>query len=119
LSTVIVANFVLLPGCAFALALALRLEEPLADGLILLGATSGAPFVPKLTELAKGDLEFAISATVVLTVGTIVYVPLVFPLLVPVQVNPWIVGRPVLLSCSCHLLSGLLPKLPTSAWPQY
>jgi len=52
-------------------------------GLLLLGAAAGAPFLPKLTELAKGDLPFAVGIMVLLAVGTVGYLPLVLPLLLP------------------------------------
>ena len=50
---------------------------------MLLGAAAGAPFLPKLTELAKGNLPFAVGIMVLLAVGTVGYLPLVLPLLLP------------------------------------
>jgi hypothetical protein len=58
------ANFVLMPLVAFALAKVLWLDEPFAVGLLLLGCAAGAPFLPKLAELAKGNLAFAVRAMV-------------------------------------------------------
>ena len=55
----LLANFVVLPLASLAVAIGLRLDEPLAEGLLLLGAASGAPFVPRLTEFAQGNLRFA------------------------------------------------------------
>ncbi len=52
----LLANFVLMPLGAFALAKLLRLQEPFGIGLLLLGCAAGAPFLPKLAELAKGNL---------------------------------------------------------------
>src|SRR5262249_47521616 len=51
----LLANFVLMPLGAFLLGKVLGLEEPFAVGLLLLGCAAGAPFLPKLAELAKGD----------------------------------------------------------------
>jgi bile acid:Na+ symporter, BASS family len=56
----LLANFVAMPLGALALDKILRLDEPLGVGLLLLGAAAGAPFLPKLTELAKGNLPFAV-----------------------------------------------------------
>jgi BASS family bile acid:Na+ symporter len=84
----LLANFVAMPLCALALDKMLRLDEPLGVGLLLLGAAGGAPFLPKLTELAKGNLPFAVGIMVLLTVGTVGYLPLALPLLSPgVTVN--------------------------------
>jgi BASS family bile acid:Na+ symporter len=79
----LLANFVAMPLCALALDKVLRLDEPLGVGLLLLGTAAGAPFLPKLTELAKGNLPFAVGIMVLLSVGTVVYLPLVLPLLLP------------------------------------
>jgi BASS family bile acid:Na+ symporter len=79
----LLANFVVMPLAALALDKMLRLDEPLGVGLLLLGAAAGAPFLPKLTELAKGNLPFAVGIMVLLAVGTVGYLPLVLPLLLP------------------------------------
>ena len=83
------ANFVLMPLGAVALAALLRLDEPLGVGLLLLGTAAGAPFLPKLAQIAKGNLAFAVGLMVLLMVVTVGYLPLVLPLLLPgVSVNP-------------------------------
>ena len=51
----LVANFVLMPLGAFALAKVLWLDEPLGVGLLLLGCAAGSPFLPKLAQLRKGN----------------------------------------------------------------
>jgi len=84
----LLANFVVMPLGALALDKMLQLDEPLGVGLLLLGAAAGAPFLPKLTELVKGNLPFAVGIMVLLAVGTVGYLPLVLPLLLPgVTVN--------------------------------
>lgn len=85
----LLANFVLMPACAVLLTRLLRLDEPLGVGLLLLGAAAGAPFLPKLTQIAKGNLAFAVALMVLLMVITVAYMPLVLPILLPgVSVNP-------------------------------
>jgi BASS family bile acid:Na+ symporter len=79
----LLANFVLMPLGAFALAKVLRLDEPLGIGLLLLGSAAGAPFLPKLVQLAKGNLAFAVGAMVLLMLVTVGYLPIVLPLLLP------------------------------------
>lgn len=83
------ANFILMPIGAFALATLLGLDESFGIGLLVLGCAAGAPFLPKLAELAKGDLPFAVGTMVLLMVVTVAYLPIVLPLLLPgVTVNP-------------------------------
>jgi BASS family bile acid:Na+ symporter len=85
----LLANFAVMPAVAFGLARLLRLDEPLGVGLLLLGVAAGAPFLPKLTQIAKGNLAFSVALMVLLMVITVGYLPLVLPILLPgVSVNP-------------------------------
>jgi len=105
------ANFVLIPLVAFALAKVLWLDEPFAIGLLLLGCAAGAPFLPKLTELAKGNLALAVGAMVLLMAVTVVYLPIVLPLVLPgVTVDPWKIARSLVLLMLLPLAVGLALK---------
>jgi bile acid:Na+ symporter, BASS family len=107
----LLANFVLMPLGAIALAKVLRLDEPFAIGLLVLGCAAGAPFLPKLAELAKGNLAFAVGAMVLLMVGTVAYLPIVLPLLLPgITVNAWEIARSLLLLMLLPLALGLALK---------
>ena len=104
----LLANFVAMPLGALALDKMLRLDDPLGVGLLLLGAAAGAPFLPKLTELAKGNLPFAVGIMVLLAVGTVGYVPLVLPLLLPgVTVNSGKIASWLFLLTLLPLAAGL------------
>ena len=107
----LLANFVVVPFGALALATVLRLDEPLGEGLLLVGASAGAPFLPKLAELAKGNLPFAVGAMVLLTVGTVGYLPLVLPLLLPgVTIDSTKIARSLVLLMLLPLAAGLVLK---------
>jgi bile acid:Na+ symporter, BASS family len=107
----LLANFVLMPAGAVALAKALRLDEPFGVGLLLLGCAAGAPFLPKLAELAKGNLAFAVGLMVLLMVVTVGYLPIVLPLLLPgVTVDPWQIARSLILLMLLPLAAGLALK---------
>ncbi len=94
----LVANFVVMPFAALALARILRLEESMAIGLLLLGMAGGAPFLPKLAQIARGNLAFAVGLMVLLMVITVGYLPIVLPLLLPgVTVNPTQIARSLVL----------------------
>src|SRR5436189_4625925 len=90
----LLANFLLVPLVALGLAALLRLDEPFGVGLLLLGSAAGAPFLPKLTQLAKGNLAFAVGLMVLLMVITVGYLPLVLPAFLPgVSINPTKIAR--------------------------
>jgi bile acid:Na+ symporter, BASS family len=114
----LLANFVLMPAGAVLLARVLRLDEPLGVGLLLLGAAAGAPFLPKLTQIAKGNLAFAVALMVLLMVITVGYIPLVLPLLLPgVSVNPVKIAGSLVLTMLLPLAVALAvnAKLPAVA----
>src|SRR5262245_47855977 len=77
------ANFVAAPAVAYGLTRLVPLKEPHAVGLLLLGGAAGAPFLPKLAEAARGDLAFSVGLTLLLTVGSVIFMPVALPLLIP------------------------------------
>jgi bile acid:Na+ symporter, BASS family len=109
----LLANFVLAPLIALTIAALLRLDQPLGAGLLLLGSAAGAPFLPKLTQLAKGNLAFAVGLMVLLMVITVGYLPLVLPLLLlGVSVNSAKIARSLFLV----MLVPLADALAFKAW---
>jgi BASS family bile acid:Na+ symporter len=86
----LVANFVVMPLVAFVLTRLIPLSGSLKIGVILLGVSAGAPFLPKLAQFARGNLAFSVGLMVLLMVVTIIYLPIVLPLLLPgVRVHPF------------------------------
>ena len=69
-----------MPLCAVALSTMLQLDQALGVGILLLGCAAGAPFLPKLAELAKGNLPFAVGTMVLLMVVAVGYLPIVLRL---------------------------------------
>src|SRR6516225_1221517 len=107
----LVANFILMPLGAFVLGWVLRLDEQFGIGLLVLGCAAGAPFLPKLAQLAKGNLPFAVGMMVLLMVITVAYLPIVLPLLLEgVTVNPLEIAQSLVLLMLLPLGVGLLLK---------
>jgi bile acid:Na+ symporter, BASS family len=107
----LLVNFVLMPLGAVVLAALLRLDQPLGVGLLLLGSAAGAPFLPKLAQIARGNLAFAVGLMVLLMVVTVGYLPLVLPLLLPeVSVNPAKIARSLFLLMLLPLAGALAVK---------
>ena len=104
----LLANFVLMPAAALGIARLLRLDQPLGIALLLLGTAAGAPFLPKLAGIAKGNLAFAVGLMVLLMVLTVAYMPLVLPLLLQgVSVDPMKIARSLVLLMLLPLGAGL------------
>jgi len=107
----IVANFIFVPMLALAILMIFPLSEGLSIGLFLLGTSAGAPFIPKLAQVAKGDIAFAVGLMVLLMVMTIIYVPIVLPLLLSgVTVNPWDIAKSLILLMLLPLVIALFIK---------
>jgi BASS family bile acid:Na+ symporter len=94
----LMANFVIVPILVLLIARVLPLSEGLQIGLILTGMAAGAPFLPKLVQIAKGDMAFTAGLMVLLMVATIVYLPIVLPFVLKgVQVSPWEIAKSLIL----------------------
>jgi BASS family bile acid:Na+ symporter len=107
----LLVNFVLMPLSALAIARLLHLDQPLGVALLILGTAAGAPFLPKLAEIAKGNLAFAVGLMVLLMVLTVGYMPLVLPLLLEgVSVDPLKIARSLVFLMMLPLAAGLIFK---------
>ena len=109
------ANFVLMPFAALTIARVLRLDEPLGIALLLLGTASGAPFLPLLARISKGNLAFSVGLMVLLMVVTVGYMPLALPLMLEgVSVDPMKIGRSLVFLMMLPLAIGLIVKARVS-----
>src|SRR5687767_131180 len=54
----LLANFVLVPAAAYGIKTIIPIGESYGIGLILLATAAGAPFLPKLVQLAGADVAF-------------------------------------------------------------
>ena len=105
----LVANFVAVPLLALGLVRVLPLDGEGRTALILLGAAAGAPFLPKLAELANGHVAFSVGLMVVFMVATVGYAPLVLPFLLPdVDVSSADIAKSLLALMLLPLALGLL-----------
>ncbi len=108
---VLVGNFVLIPALAWGLTAVLPMGQAQTTALILVGACAGAPFLPKLAQMAKGNLALSVGLMVMLMVVTIFYAPLVLPLLLPgVQVDALAIAQSLIVLMLLPLAIGLLVK---------
>ncbi len=113
----VLANFVIAPAIAYALTEIIPLERPYAIGLLLLGGAAGAPFLPKLAELAKGDLAFSVGLMLLLMVGSVVFLPLALPILIPgLSPEPWPLLRPLLFTMLLPLAVGMVVRSRSQRW---
>lgn len=104
----LVANFVVAPAVAWGVAKLFGLSDEASMGLLLLGVAAGAPFLPKLAQMAKGNVPYSVGLMVLLMVVSVAYVPLVLPMLVDgISVSAWDIARPLVLLMLLPLVIAL------------
>jgi BASS family bile acid:Na+ symporter len=104
-------NFILVPAAAYLITAIFPLSDGLKIGLILVSTAAGAPFLPRLAQIAKGNLAFSVGLMVLLMVVTVLTMPVVLPrLLQGISVDPWSIARPLILLMLIPLAIGLFIK---------
>ena len=105
------ANFVAVPLVAIGAARFLPMDGSASTAVIIIGCCAGAPFLPKLTLMAKGSPAFAVGGMVLLMVATVIYVPIVVPLVVEgATVDPWDIASSLIVLMLIPLGIGLFVK---------
>lgn len=101
-------GFVLCPALAFLLTKVIPLEQPYAIGMILLGMTPCAPFLPMMVDKARGDLAYAAAFMLLASVVTVVYMPLAVPAIVKgLTADAWTIAKPLLYFLMVPLAIGM------------
>lgn len=107
----LVINFVAVPFVAWAIQAVMDLDQDIYTGLLLLATAAGAPFLPKLAQVAKGNAAFSVGLMVLLMVVTVVYMPLVLPLFLSgVEINAWDIAKSLIVMMLLPLGIGLFMK---------
>jgi len=109
----LISTFVIVPAILIGLAALLPFANQVKMAIIILAICGGAPFVPWLVSLAKGNVGYSAAATTMLLLVTFVVLPLAVP---PLQsalntganVTAWKVAWPLLLFMLLPFLIGVL-----------
>jgi predicted Na+-dependent transporter len=105
----LLGNFVLVPLLAFAITRLIPISQDLQIGLIVLSTVAGAPFLVKEVQAAKGDLALSVGLMFMLMVVTIVYVPLVLPIMLQgIEVNAWDIAKSLIFTMLLPIVLGLM-----------
>jgi BASS family bile acid:Na+ symporter len=104
-----ITNFIIVPLVAVGVGQLFGLAATLATGLLVLGLSAGAPFMPKVAGIAKGDVALSAGLVVLLMVGTTMYMPVVLPqVVVGAQVDSLRIARFLVLLMLLPLVGGLM-----------
>jgi BASS family bile acid:Na+ symporter len=94
----LLANFAAVPAVAIIAVRLLPMEPAAGMALVIYGCCAGAPFLPKLAQLAKGDVALGVGAMVLLMVVTVFYAPLILPMAIEgATVDAWQIASSLIL----------------------
>src|SRR5215831_10125632 len=91
-------GFVLCPGLAWLLTKIIPFDPAYAAGLLLLGMTPCAPFLPLMAEKARADMGATAALMLLSLFITMLYMPIAVPFMASgLPVSPWAIAKPILL----------------------
>ena len=105
----LLANFVFAPLLMIIALYFVPFEPPLKAGLLIFSLGAGAPLLIKLTQTAKHEVALGAAVMMLLTVVTVIYMPIVLPLaLSGVSVDAFSVAKSLLLQLLVPIGVGML-----------
>ena len=109
----LISTFVVVPAILIGLAALLPFAPQVKMAIIVLAICGGAPFVPWLVSLAKGNVGYGAAATTVLLIATFIVLPLAVPPLesalgTNADVTTWKLLWPLLVFMLLPFLIGVL-----------
>lgn len=110
---ILIGNFAVMPALLIGLAAIIDFHPQVKMAIVVLAITAGAPFIPWLVSLAKGDLAYSVGIAVVLMLVTIVVLPLALPPLLDAldtgaKPSAWLILWPLLLFMALPMLVGVI-----------
>jgi BASS family bile acid:Na+ symporter len=104
-------GFLIIPAIAWLIIFVFQLEQPYAIGMILLGTTPCAPFLPMMVDKAKGNLGLSAAFMLLVSAFMVLYLPFAVPYLAKgLSVSAWAVARPLLILVLLPLIMGAFTK---------
>ena len=107
MALIIVWGWVVGPALAYLIAWGLPLAEPFVIGLLLYSLAPCAPFLPVMVGTARGDVSFAAALVPIVAVGTVVFMPLMGPMMIEgLMISGWGLAKVLLIYILIPLIFG-------------
>ncbi len=95
------------PAFGYLITMVLPLAEPYKVVVLLASLAPCAPFLQQMVGKARGDVGFAGALIPLVSIGTVVFMPLLAPLLIKgVTISAWSLAKPLLLTILLPLIIG-------------
>jgi bile acid:Na+ symporter, BASS family len=99
MALIFVWGFVFGPVLAYLITLVIPLAEPYVLVMLISSVAPMAPFFPIMVERVRGDVNFAGAFVPVVIVGTVVFIPLIGPLVIEgLTVSPLVIAKRLFLT---------------------
>ena len=107
MALIFVWGWVLGPALAYLITRVLPLAEPFVVVVLLCSLAPCAPFLPPMVGKARGDVSFAGAFVPLVAVGTVVFMPLIAPLLIKgLTISTVALAEPLFLTLLVPLIIG-------------
>ena len=104
---ILVWGWVLGPALGYLITRVLPLAEPYVIVVLLCSLAPCAPFLPPMVEKARGDVSFAGAFVPLAAVGTVVFMPLIAPLLIKgLAISTVALAKPLFVTLLLPLIIG-------------
>jgi len=107
----LVANFVMSPLLVYLIVWFIPVTEAERTGFLILSVAAGAPFLPKLVEIADSDIAYSIGIMLLLMILTVFFMPVALPFMLPgTEVHPLSIARSLVLLMIIPLFVALFVR---------
>lgn len=108
---IFVWGWVVGPALGYLIITILPLAEPFAQVVLLTSLAPCAPFLPPMIDKAKGNADFAGVLIPLSAVGTVIFMPLIAPLMISgLTIDAVALAKPLIITILIPLLVGALLK---------
>jgi len=108
-AAIFVWGWVLGPALGLLIVWALPLSDPFVVGLLLFSLAPCAPFFPLMVPKARGDMSFAGALVPLVVVGSVIFMPLMAPLLIKgLALSTWAFAKMLLVTVLLPMAVGVV-----------
>jgi BASS family bile acid:Na+ symporter len=111
MALIIVWGWVLGPALAYLITKVIPLAEPYVIVVYLSSVAPVAPFFPIMAKQARGDMSFAGAVFPLAVIGTVIFLPLIGPLVVQgLTINPLDLAKPLFMTLLLPMIIGVAAR---------
>lgn len=108
---IMIWGWVVGPALGYLIITILPLAEPFAQVVLLTSLAPCAPFLPQMIDKAKGNADFAGVLIPLSAVGTVIFMPLIAPLMISgLTISAMALAKPLVITVLIPLLVGAVIK---------